>query len=330
MTNDRRRGLILIDKDPGPSSFHTIAQLRRLLGIKKIGHAGTLDPFASGLLLIAYGKATSALERLTSLDKSYEVTIRFGQATDTGDSEGEIVAEQTVDLVRDLGEEGSRLKKTLSQFKGEQWQTPPMHSAIKVQGQRLYELARRGETVERPPRKIEVSDIRFVSLQPAGDFVDAVLTLDVSSGTYVRTLAVTIGESLGIPAHARELRRTSIGRFDVQDAHRLEPWFDRFNELGRDSAVFYDERLQAGDLLPLRYAFSDLATVSLSLPEATMAFHGRTLSLEASRVSSTLKTGDQVWLDYNGNDVALAEVIDAGAQLILKMSRVWIDHEHLH
>lgn len=330
MTIDRRRGLILIDKDPGPSSFHTIAQLRRLLGMKKIGHAGTLDPFASGLLVIAYGKATSALERLTSLDKSYEVTIRFGQATNTGDSEGEMTSEQTVDLTRDLGEEGANLKAVLTKFEGEQWQTPPMHSAIKVKGERLYAMARRGETIERPARRIDVADIRLLSLQPAGEFVDAVLSLEVSSGTYVRTLAVSIGERLGILAHARELRRTSIGRFHVRDAHRLEPWFDRFNALGRDSTVFYHERLQAGDLLPLREAYLDLEGISLSEQEAKLALHGRTLCLEKSRVSNTLNTGDKVWLDYNGNDVALAEVIDAGAQLILKMSRVWIDYEHLH
>lgn len=330
MTLDRRRGFLLIDKDPGPSSFHTIAALRRLLGIKKIGHAGTLDPFASGLLLIAFGQATSALTRLTALDKRYDVTIRFGQETDTGDSEGDLLTEHPVDLEHDLGVDGEKLKTVLSAYVGESWQTPPMHSAIKVNGQRLYNLARRGETIARKPRRIFVSDIALVALRPTGSCIDADITLRVSSGTYVRSLAVSIGEKLGLPAHAHQLRRTSIGQFDVADAHRLEPWFDRFNALDRDSFRFYEERYLASDILPLKTAYADLLTVSLSLDEARFAAHGRPLTIDPSRIACTMIPGEKVWLDYNGEDVALAEIVTVEPQLTMNMSRVWIDNEHLH
>lgn len=337
MATEERRGFLLIDKDTGPSSFHAIAALRRLFAIKKIGHAGTLDPFASGLLLLAFGRATSALERLSALDKAYEVTIRFGQKTDTADSEGRIVQTAKVDLARQLGEHGELLRAVLASLIGESWQTPPMYSAIKVDGQRLYQLARQGKEVERTPRLIRIDGAALLSLKQIDSSVDAVVSLQVSSGTYVRALAETIGERLQLPAHALALRRTRIGSFSVEDAVRLDRWFERFNQLGRDSQKFFLEQKEAGHLLPLRTAFSDLPVIILSNEEAKRAAHGQTLLVDASRLPSTMPVtshNGEVWLVYNDGveevDVALAEISTVEETNVLKMRKVWIEHERIH
>jgi tRNA pseudouridine55 synthase len=207
-------GVLLVDKPAGITSHDVVDRVRRIFRMKKVGHAGTLDPIATGLLIILVGKATKISQFLMSLDKEYEGTFQLGKATDSHDSEGEVIEEKPVS--EDLSEES--IQHYARDFVGDQYQTPPMFSAKKVDGQPLYKLARKGKTVEREPRFIHVSkfDIRNVEL-PNGEF-----TIACSKGTYVRTLLHDLGEKIGCGAHMTGLRRTVIDKFKIEDAHTLD------------------------------------------------------------------------------------------------------------
>ncbi len=202
-------GLLLIDKPEGISSFDVIRRVRRVSGVRRVGHGGTLDPFASGLLTVALGSATRLLEYLLGSDKTYRATMRLGQQTDTQDLTGEVIAESRP-------EEGTlaRLDEVLSRFVGEIEQTPPMYSALKKDGVPLYKLARRGEEVGRRPRRVRIHALLLEGVQG----YDVTFEVRCSKGTYVRTLAHDIGLALGCGAHLRSLRRLAAGAFDVDDA----------------------------------------------------------------------------------------------------------------
>ena len=210
--------IIFVDKPSGMSSFGAVARVRRLLSEReghkvKVGHTGTLDPFATGLLILLAGKATKKAPELTKLDKVYEATIRLGATSSTGDPEGEIT-------ITDKKPEISREKiiETLAQFVGEIEQIPPAFSAIKINGQRAYKLARVGKAVEMPKRKVTIYELEL--LDYASPFLK--IRTHVSSGTYIRTLAEDIGEALGCGAYTTELRRTKIADYDIAEL----PLFD--------------------------------------------------------------------------------------------------------
>ena len=210
--------IIFVDKPSGMSSFGAVARVRRLLSEReghkvKVGHTGTLDPFATGLLILLAGKATKKAPELTKLDKVYEATIRLGATSSTGDPEGEIT-------ITDKKPEISREKiiETLAQFVGEIEQIPPAFSAIKINGQRAYKLARAGKAVEMPKRKVTIYELEL--LDYASPFLK--IRTHVSSGTYIRTLAEDIGEALGCGAYTTELRRTKIADYDITEL----PLFD--------------------------------------------------------------------------------------------------------
>ncbi|MDQ8184160.1 tRNA pseudouridine(55) synthase TruB [Pelagicoccus sp. SDUM812002] len=207
-------GVLLIDKPTGMTSHDVVDQVRRKLRMKRIGHAGTLDPMATGLLIILVGKATKLSQFLTSMDKTYSGTIKLGESTNTQDADGEIT------VTKPLPEGLTQLKAqfALSDFVGDQYQTPPMFSAVKINGQRLYKLARKGQEVEREPRFIRVSKFEITRFElPEIDF-----TLDCSKGTYVRTLANDFGEKLGCGAHLIALRRDASNEFDTSRSVRLD------------------------------------------------------------------------------------------------------------
>jgi tRNA pseudouridine55 synthase len=207
-------GILLVDKPKGITSHDVVDRLRRKLNMKRIGHAGTLDPMATGLLIMLIGKATKASQYLISLDKIYEGTIKLGIETDSQDADGEVVAEKA--LPDDLSEEGVR--KEMDGFLGDQYQTPPMFSAKKIGGVPLYKLARKGKTVEREPRFIRISNFETLRFElPEIDFKMA-----SSKGTYVRTIAHDLGQRLGCGAHLIALRRTLIDHFDLKEGHTLE------------------------------------------------------------------------------------------------------------
>ena len=202
-------GVLLIDKPVGPTSFRIVQQVRRALKIKKVGHAGTLDPFASGLLVVCVGRpATRLVSSLMEGEKEYEATLQLGVETDTQDLTGQVIAEKQVgEIDRD------RVRDCLAQFTGEQLQTPPQYSALKHKGKPLYYYARKGIKVTKEPRKIQIREIELLSLDPDSMQIRVVC----SKGTYIRTLAADIGRSLGCGAHLTGLRRLRSGRFTVED-----------------------------------------------------------------------------------------------------------------
>lgn len=205
-------GFLLIDKPASWTSFDVVAKLRGITGIKKIGHAGTLDPFATGLLIVAVGRdATKQIDRFTKMDKVYETTFVLGKTSTTHDPEGDIEVTATDEQVKVACEQ---FPQTVPSFIGDLQQIPPMHSAIKVDGQRLYKLARQGKTVEREPRSVHIKRFEISNMDCPN--VDAVI--EVSSGTYIRAIARDVGENLQVGAYLSSLRRISIGEYLVADA----------------------------------------------------------------------------------------------------------------
>lgn len=201
-------GFLLVDKPVGPTSHDIVDLARRALHTRKIGHAGTLDPFASGLLIMAVGRMTKEISKFVGLDKAYEATLRLGASSDTMDRTGTIGQKDCAPVSAEAFE------AALEKFRGEIDQTPPMYSAKKVGGKKLYELARAGETVERQPVRVTIHELELVSFE----WPIAKIRTRVSSGTYIRALADDIGRALGCGAYLEELRRTKIGAFDVKDA----------------------------------------------------------------------------------------------------------------
>ena len=206
-------GALLIDKPPGPTSHDIVASVRRHFHIDKVGHAGTLDPAATGLLILLLGKGTKLSEKLMGSDKVYEGTAKFGETTDSYDADGEVVSALPVPpLTLD------DLNGYTEQFIGDQLQIPPMVSAIKKDGVPLYKLARKGVEVERKPKLIHIYKFRFAEYnEPEGKFRVA-----CTKGTYVRSLVHDLGQKVGCGAHLSQLRRTASGQFDVKDALGLE------------------------------------------------------------------------------------------------------------
>ncbi len=222
MNSDSITGVLLVDKGPDMTSHDVVAVARRALNTKKIGHCGTLDPMATGLLILVIGKATKIQDLLMSEDKEYTGTLELGKTTNTQDAEGE------VELVRDVPAlSEAEITAAFDKFKGDFYQTPPMVSAIKKDGVPLYKLARQGKEVEREPRFVHVYNYRIDGIRlPEIDF-----TVKCSKGFYVRTYAHDIGETLGCGAHLKALRRTRSGKFDLQRSvtfeelkHGIPPW----------------------------------------------------------------------------------------------------------
>ena len=222
--NEEKSGYILINKPSGPTSHDIIDSLRKITAIKKIGHAGTLDPFASGLLIVAIGReATRGISKFVKLDKEYAATLHLGATTDTYDREGvrnqelgirPAHAKASADKKLELGE----IEKVLEKFIGKQKQVPPMYSAKKVKGKKLYELARKGVEIKREPVDIEIKKLEII------DYEWPILKSKcrVSSGTYIRSLAHDIGEALGCGAYLEELVRTAIGEYLVKQSKEIE------------------------------------------------------------------------------------------------------------
>ena len=208
--------IVLIDKPTGMTSFGVVARVRRVLteqaGRKvKVGHTGTLDPFATGLMILVTGKKCREAEHYTKLDKWYEAQIVLGQTSSTGDPEGELAA------VSDRRPTEAEIGAVLERFTGEIQQVPPVFSAIKIDGQRAYKLARQGKEVNMPSRNVTIYSLELISYE----YPHVNIRTHVSSGTYIRTLAQDIGEALGTGAYCRELRRTKIAEYDISDAKTL-------------------------------------------------------------------------------------------------------------
>ncbi|KAA0081318.1 tRNA pseudouridine(55) synthase TruB [Mycolicibacterium sp. P9-64] len=210
-------GIVVVDKPAGMTSHDVVGRCRRLFGTRKVGHAGTLDPMATGVLVVGIERATKILGLLTATDKSYAATIRLGQSTSTEDAEGELLQSVPVDDVTDaaIGEAVARLR-------GDIEQVPSSVSAIKVDGQRAYKLAREGKAVELAARPVRIDRFDVLETRRHDSVLDVDVEVDCSSGTYIRALARDVGLGLGVGGHLTALRRTKVGRFGLGEAHTLE------------------------------------------------------------------------------------------------------------
>jgi len=259
-------GILIVDKPDGWTSHDVVARARRLLRERRVGHTGTLDPFATGVLVLLTGRATRLAQFLSDAEKEYEATLRLGYATDTGDLTGTPRGEARpcADTLRE------EVEAALGHLRGEFEQVPPMYSAKKVQGKKLYELARRGEEVERKAVRVRVREFEIADdeagawLRPNDDGTcDLRARVVCSAGTYVRALAESLGERLGTGAHLAALRRTRAGAFRVSDAHTLDELQTK-TEAGAGAEI----------LLPMKAALSGLPAVHLSVREAQKVRHG--------------------------------------------------------
>ncbi len=272
-------GIAVVDKEAGWTSHDVVAKARGILGTRKIGHSGTLDPDATGVLVLGVGRATRLLRFLQLLPKSYEAEIRFGVETSTLDASGEVTASHDMS-----GLDPAAVPAAAAGLTGDIEQVPPMVSALKVDGRRLHELAREGIEVERKPRAVHVA--RF-DVEPTGDPLRWRAVVECSSGTYVRSLAADLGRALGGGAHLADLRRTAVGEFTLTDAHALE----------------------SVELMPLAEAARGFATVEVDDEVRAAVLVGAVLPDERLGVS-----GEGPWfvLDAAGELIAVYERRSAG------------------
>ena len=214
-------GLVIVDKPAGMTSHDVVGRCRRLFGTRKVGHAGTLDPMATGVLVVGIERATKILGLLTATDKTYIATIRLGRTTSTEDAEGEVL--QTVSAAHVTAEE---IDAAVATLRGEIDQVPSAVSAIKVDGERAYKLVREGKAPELAARRVRIARFSVDAVRRIDDFVDVDVTVDCSSGTYIRALARDVGAALGVGGHLTALRRTKVGRYGLDEARTLEQLTD--------------------------------------------------------------------------------------------------------
>lgn len=210
-------GLVIVDKPGGMTSHDVVGRCRRLFGTRKVGHAGTLDPMATGVLVIGIERATKILGLITGTDKSYAATIRLGQTTSTEDAEGEVLHTVPAEQVTD-----AQITAAVSALRGDIDQVPSAVSAIKVAGERSYKLAREGRAVELPARPVRVERFDVLAVRRHSGFADVDVVVDCSSGTYIRALARDVGVALGVGGHLTALRRTAVGRYGLDEARTLD------------------------------------------------------------------------------------------------------------
>ena len=267
-------GIIVLNKPQGKTSHDMVAFLRRLTGIKKVGHTGTLDPLATGVLPICIGKATKAADMLTVSDKAYRTELVLGATTDTQDVTGEILTEKPVNVT------GEDIKSAVSKFIGEISQIPPMFSAIKKDGKKLYELARQGISVEREPRKVSIYGIDILKI----DLENNTVTLDVScsKGTYIRTLCEDIGKSLGCGAYMKSLVRTKSAGFSLSDSYTVEELTEMQEKGMLEKAV-----------LPLDSVFSEYESIKLTENLAKKAKNGMRIKVHYAENGKTYRLYDE-------------------------------------
>ncbi|WP_067792116.1 tRNA pseudouridine(55) synthase TruB [Actinomadura formosensis] len=225
-------GLVIVDKPAGWTSHDVVGKMRRIARTRRVGHAGTLDPMATGVLVLGVGKATRLLGHLALTEKGYDATIRLGQATNTDDAEGEITATASAGSVTD-----ETLRAGIAGLTGTIQQIPPQVSAIKVNGERAYKMARKGEEVALAARPVTVREFTVLDVRRRGDVVDVDASVSCSSGTYIRALARDLGASLGCGGHLTALRRTRVGPYDLPMARTLDQLGEKLEILPMGEAV---------------------------------------------------------------------------------------------
>ena len=282
-------GLLLFDKPVGLSSNQALQRVRRWYRARKAGHCGSLDPLASGLLPICFGEATKFSSYLLDADKVYRADCRLGISTDTGDAEGEIVERRPVEVST------SAVRAAMAGLTGEIEQVPPMYSALRHQGRRLYELARAGETVERQPRSIRI--FRFDLLELDGDRL--VFEVHCSKGTYVRTLAEDLGKALGCGAHLTALRRTAVQQFDAAQS---------LDEAGLVSLAEQGEAATDARLIPISTMLAHFPECRLTAAQTRAIRHGKSVPDPAGTTP-----GIHRLVDPEGEFIGLGEIAPEGS-----------------
>jgi tRNA pseudouridine55 synthase len=297
MLGDMVSGILNVDKPVGPTSFQVVGMVRRRSGVRRVGHAGTLDPMAGGVLLVCLGQAVRVSEYLMWLPKTYRATVRLGVSTTTYDAEGDVVREGDWSEVTH-----SVVEEALSGFVGEIMQAPPAYSAVKVEGERAYRRARRGEAVAVAPRKTEIYGIDLLRFEPP----EVEIAAECGKGTYIRSLAHDLGEKLGCGAHLSALTRTRVGPFKVEDAVEmveLENAFDRGD---------WEEHL-----LPLDYALLDMPAITLHIEDEKDIRHGQAVGIDGDRTEAIAEVSDGMLCRAYAEDGSLVAIIryDTGAGL---------------
>ncbi len=264
-------GILLVDKPKGITSHDVVARVRKELGTKKVGHAGTLDPLASGLLVMGIDSGTKLLSQLFGLDKQYLATFRLGQSTTTDDAEGEVLSQKkATSITKEM------IQLEIARLTGDIEQVPSSVSAIKIAGRKAYDIVREGGEVELAPRKVKIYRFQLTSdLSKVEDFLEFDVLVDCSSGTYIRALARDMGEVFGVGGHIRELRRTMVGEFRVDDAKKLDNLGKPMSLLEVASMLFPIAELsqeQAQDIIHgKRISLDNNATVAASYNQQLLA-----------------------------------------------------------
>ena len=280
-------GWLIVDKPRDMGSTQVVNLTRRLFKAKKNGHAGTLDPFATGVLPVAFGEATKVLPYVTDGDKEYEFLLQFGAFTNTDDSEGEIVETSENTPIRE------EIEQIIPLFLGKIKQIPPQYSAIKINGERAYKLARSGQQVDMPEREVEIFDLQLLHFDKTNR--QAKFKVKCSKGTYVRTLGRDIAQKLGSMGYLRELRRTKCGKFLIDDAILLE----------KIKNIVHSDDLN-GILLPLETSLRDIADLAVSEADATKLKQGQGLSPKAYDVEQYI--GQEMAAFSQGKLVAIVRI----------------------
>lgn len=310
-------GVVVVNKPSGPTSFDVVRRVKGIFKVKRCGHTGTLDPTATGVLPICIGNATKVAGFISDGEKEYEALVRFGETTDTQDAAGKTLSRKAVE-----GLDEARLKETLQTFTGMIQQTPPMYSARKVDGQRLYALARQGIEVEREARSVFVDEASLQSFtgpiaHPDGGTAvfDAFIYVRCSKGTYLRTMAHDLGEVFGCGGHLRALRRTKVGPFGIDESVGLDELMN-WNKAG-------DKEALGRVLLPLSRALEELAELRLDPALAKRVSHGHTLGpADLSRLRAPpYPRGRKVRLTVgdDGDVLAVAESDGVGTLKLLRV-----------
>lgn len=286
-------GVIILNKPRGSSSHRMVSIVRRALDMKKIGHTGTLDPGATGVLPILVGTATRASDLLTAQDKRYRATVLLGTVTDTLDTDGEVIAENPVSVTE------SDIRSIVSGFVGNIEQLPPMYSAVQVGGQRLYHLARQGIEIERKPRSVTIYSIEILSI----DIPRVTIDVHCSKGTYIRTLAADIGDKLGCGACIESLTRTQSGDFLIENSVTPEQ-LSELSEKGEAESV----------IIPTDKLFPDYEAVQLDKKRADRVKNGVPIYFGGKDFGQKLRIYDE-----NGNFIALSEVSETDGRKCLKL-----------
>ena len=260
MTEEHARGgIVIVDKPAGMTSHDVVAKVRRLAGTRRVGHAGTLDPMATGVLVLGIERATRLLTYLVADDKDYLATIRLGQSTITDDAQGQILASIDATHLRD-----EEVAQAIHGLTGDIQQRPSAVSAIKVDGQRSYARVRSGQEVQLPPRPVTVSEFTVEQVRRIGSVIDLDVAVTVSSGTYVRALARDLGQALGVGGHLTKLRRTRSGAMTLSMAMNLEQMQEHWTMISLDDAVA-----------------AALPAISISAADAAAVLHGRRVATSA-------------------------------------------------